>query len=149
MRGAIPLWSALAVATLAATSLPVAAQTAAAETAVVERTLLKAAPGKRDALARFIVANWFAMDAVAQKEGLFTFYRLYENVEGPSPSAPEWDFAVAVGYRTALGYAEPRVQTRFAEIRAAHTPILIEGQSLSALGRIVRTERYRPREGSQ
>lgn len=149
MRTAFLMVAALAISTTAPMAAPAVAQTAAADTAVVERTLLKAAPGKREALARFIVANWFAMDAVALKEGLFSFYRLYENVADSAGGDPEWDFAVAVGYRTALGYGDPRVSARFAEIRAAHTPILIDGQSLAALGRIVRTERYRPREGSQ
>lgn len=149
MRAAVLLSAALAVVPAIAVTAPATAQTATAQTAVVERTLLKAAPGKREALARFIVANWFAMDAVAQKEGLFTFYRLYENVADIAAGDAEWDLAVAVGYRTMLGYAEPRVQARFGDIRAAHKTIAIDGQSLAALGRIVRTERYRPREGSQ
>ncbi|MEM9312940.1 MAG: hypothetical protein AAGA34_15965, partial [Pseudomonadota bacterium] len=48
----------------------VEAQTQAA-TKVIQRTLLKANPGEREALAQFIVANWFAMDAVAVSQGLF------------------------------------------------------------------------------
>ncbi|MDX2208808.1 MAG: hypothetical protein SFV20_00445 [Sphingopyxis sp.] len=115
-----------------------------AATMVVERTYLKAAPGVREALAKFIVANWFAMDRTGLDQGLFTFYRLSENLD---PVA-DWDFEVAVGYPTAEGYQNRETQGRLEAIRQAHTIILIDGKGLRELGRIVRTDRIRPREGS-
>jgi hypothetical protein len=136
----------LPIALGAATPAPaVAAEpVAASQTLIVERTYLKALPDKRDALAKFIIANWFAMDQVAVEQGLFTSYRLYENLDADA----DWDFEVSVGYPNADGYENPAVQTRFTEIRKRHQTILIDGQSLQDLGTIVRSGRVRPREGS-
>lgn len=122
-----------------------AAPVPAAPTLVIERTLLKAAPGKREALARFIVANWFAMDRIAVSQRLFTGYRLYENAAGADAA---WDLAVEVGYPNPAGYDDSAVQARFAAIRAAHRTVPIDGQVLADLGRIIGSERLRPREGS-
>ena len=118
---------------------------AQAATKVVPRTLLKANPGEREALAKFIIANWFAMDAVAVSQGLFTSYRLLEN-----PAADEsWDLVVEVGYPTAEGYDDPATRAGFDAIRAAHTTVLIDGKSLRELGRIVGSERLSYRAGSK
>lgn len=111
-------------------------------TQVVERTYVKALPGQREALAEFIVANWFELDRIAKERGLFTYYRLSENLD---PSA-DWDFEVAVGYPNADGFHNADVQARFADIRSGHTIILIDGKGLKDLGRIVRGDRTRPRE---
>lgn len=115
----------------------------AAVTAVVERTYLKANPGDRERLAKFIVANWFEMDRIGLNEGLFTSYRLYENPE----SDADWDLVVAVGYATPLGFGDPKIGSRFEQIRAAHKTVLIDGKRLAELGKIVRIERAKPREG--
>jgi hypothetical protein len=116
----------------------------AQQTLVIERTYLKANPQKKEALAQFIVANWFAMDRIGLDAGLFISYRLSENLD----PAADWDFEVAVGYPNAEGYQSATVQARFEDIRTRHKTILIEGQSLRDLGRIVRTDRVRPREGN-
>jgi hypothetical protein len=115
---------------------------ASVQTQVIERTYLKAASGQREALAKFIVANWFELDRIAKERGLFTQYRLSENLD---PLAA-WDFEVAVGYPNADGYQNTDVQVRFGEIRKAHKTILIDGRGLNELGSIVRSDRIRPRE---
>jgi hypothetical protein len=136
----------IAAALLLASSTPVEApllqSLTSAETQVIERTYLKASSGQRAALAKFIVANWFELDRIAKEQGLFTHYRLSENLN----AAADWDFEVAVGYPNAEGYQNSDVQARFAEIRKAHTTILIDGKGLKELGRIVRSDRIRPRE---
>jgi hypothetical protein len=121
---------------------PVTAQA----TMVEERAYLKALPGQRETLARFIVANWFEMDRIAmtQPNPIFTRYRLYENGHNEG----DWDLVVVVGYPNATGFDDPETQRRFNEIRRAHKTVLIEGKGLRDLGSIVRTERARPREGS-
>lgn len=135
-----------AAALLLASSTPVEApilqSPTTVETQVIERTYLKASSGQRDALAKFIVANWFEMDRIAKEQGLFTHFRLSENLN----AAAEWDFEVAVGYPNAEGFQNNEVQERFAEIRKAHKTILIDGKGLKELGRIVRSDRIRPRE---
>jgi hypothetical protein len=132
---------ALALAVPQAAPPPVALQ-AHARPAVIERTLLKAFPGKRDALARFVAANWLALDRRAVEQGLFTGYRLVENAAADA----DWDLAVEVGYHGRLGFDDADVQRRFAAIRAAHVTVPIDGQTLAQLGRIVRSERVRLRE---
>jgi len=114
-------------------------------TKVVQRTLLKANPGERDALAKFIVANWFAMDAAAVSQSLFTTYRLLENpIKDDS-----WDFVVEVGYPTTKGYDDPATRAGFEAIRTAHTTVLVDGKSLRDLGRVVGSERLSFRAGSE
>lgn len=114
------------------------------ETAVVERTRLKANPGEREALGRFIVANWFAMDEVAVRQGLFTSYRLLENPDTDG----DWDWVVEVGYPNPDGYSNPEVQSQFQAIREQHELVLIDGKSLRELGRVIGTERLSLRAGS-
>lgn len=109
---------------------------------VIERTLLKALPSSREELAQYIVTNWFAMDALAVAQGLFTNYRLLENLSADG----DWDFAVEVGYPTSAGYDDRHTREAFEAIRARHSIILINGKPLSQLGRIVRSERVRPRD---
>jgi hypothetical protein len=130
------------IAALPSVALSASPSAPAAATAVVERTYLKANVGERERLAKFIVANWFEMDRIGLAEGLFTNYRLYEN---PATDA-DWDLVVAVGYPTPLGYGDPKVSARFGQIRAAHRTVLIDGKRLADLGKIVRTERSKPRE---
>jgi hypothetical protein len=136
----------VATSLLLASAVPVEAvpeqPQASLQTQIVERTYLKAAPGQRDALAKFIVANWFELDRRAKEQGLFTYYRLAENLDLDA----DWDFEVAVGYPNAGGYQDTDVQAQFGEIRKAHKTILIDGKSLNELGRIVRNDRIRPRE---
>ena len=106
-------------------------------TMVVEWTRLKALPGERANLTAFIHLNWFAMDAKAVEQGLFTSYRLIAN---PAPDG-EWDLLVEVGYPTPLGYDEPATQAAFGAIRAAHKTVPVEGKTLRELGTILGTER--------
>jgi len=123
-------------------TVPELTTTQVGQTQIVERTYLKATSGQREALAKFIVANWFELDRVAKERGLFTSYALSENLD----QSADWDFEVAVGYPNKDGYENAEVQVRFGEIRKAHQTILIDGKGLRELGQIVRTDRIRPRE---
>lgn len=108
---------------------------------VVTHTYLDAASGQRERLARFVVANWFAIDRRAVEAGLFRSYRLLEN-----PRVDEdWDLIVEVVYHDACGY--PCVAARFEALRAEHATVAIDGQVMPALGRVVRSVSFQPREG--
>jgi hypothetical protein len=100
---------------------------------VTTHTYLAAAAGRRAALARFIVANWFAMDARAVEQGLFRSFRLLEN----PATGEDWDLIVEVVYNDACGYA--CVAAPFETIRRAHQTVAIEGETMPALGRVVRS----------
>ncbi|WP_404371028.1 hypothetical protein AB5I39_03110 [Sphingomonas sp. MMS24-J45] len=136
----MPLAPALAL--LAAVSAPATS----APTRAIEHTYLKALPGQRPALIRYIRDNWFAMDRIGRSQGLFTSYRLLER-DGAEDPAAEWDVVVAVGYPDPRGYDAPGVAARFAAIRAAHREIRVNGRGLPELGRIVRSERLHPVTG--
>lgn len=111
---------------------------AAAEPAAVEWTFLKSKPGKREALRQFILANWFAMDERAVREGLMRSYRLLDsgNEDGP------WDLAVEVEYFDARGYEG--IKPRFDAIRAEHVMRPVDGQMLPDLGSVVGSRRLFP-----
>ena len=126
---------ALAAAPLAAQDAPASAESRT--TMVVEWTRLKALSGERANLAAFIHLNWFAMDAKAVEQGLFTSYRLIAN---PAPDG-EWDLLVEVGYPTPAGYNDPATQAAFGAIRAAHVTVPVEGKTLRELGTVLGTER--------
>jgi len=134
----------LALAAAGAVPVSVAARapatTSRQATAVVEHTYLKALPGERDNLVRFIEQNWFAMYAVGVKQGLFTHYAVYQAAD----DAGDWDVLVVVGYPTAQGYDAPGTAAAFEAIRKA-TPIrLIDGKGLAQLGKIIASRRLRP-----
>jgi hypothetical protein len=117
-----------------------AAGTPPAPTVLVEQTYLKAAPGKRAALAAYIKANWFAMDARGRDAGIFTSFALYEDIDDNA----DWDLVVAVGYPQGEGYEAPATKAAFDAIRKAHVEVLEGGLGLKDLGTIVRHHRLRP-----
>jgi ABC-type transport system substrate-binding protein len=102
-----------------------------------EMTYLKAQPGQERALAEFIRRNWFAMDALAQNQGLMAEFELQA---APATSKLDWDLMVRVRYPHPNGYAA--IASEFEAIRNAHQPVLIDGKSLPQLGRIVRSEQF-------
>lgn len=106
-------------------------------TVVVEQTLLKALPGKGDALGQFLAANWLVMDQQALDQGLFTGFWLARAETGFEP----WDYAMSVGYPTAAGFEDPATAKGFEAIRTGHKTVLIDGQGLAQLGRIVGSQR--------
>lgn len=115
----------------------------AAGTKVFEHTLLKAKPGLRAELGKYITTNWFAMDEKGVEQRIFTSYWLLE--ESSENSA--WDYVVVVGYPTELGYDDPRTKTAFDAIRKAHVEVKINGKGLRELGDIVGSHRLRVVQG--
>lgn len=118
---------------------PAAAQSVSAGLPVTTHTYLAATPGRRDALARFIVANWFEMDRIAVAQGLFRSYRLLQNPR----TDEDWDLIVEVVYNDACGYA--CVAERFEAIRGAHATVLVDGLGMKDLGRVVRSVGFQER----
>lgn len=101
----------------------------------VELTFLRSSPGQREALRRYLVANWFAMDAVAVREGLMDRYQILEAQEDEGA----WDLVVAVTYRDAQGYEG--IAPAFERIRSAHREVRPDGKALRELGRIVESRK--------
>lgn len=97
----------------------------------VELTFLKAHPGERARLVRFIEDNWFAMDRIAVAQGLMRDYRVLETGRDDGP----WNVLVEVTYTDERGYAG--IVDAFERIRAAHRTVTIDGKGLRDLGAIV------------
>lgn len=97
----------------------------------VELTFLKALPGERERLRRFIVANWFEMDRVAKLQGLMDEYRLLESTTDDA----DWHVLVMVSYHDDRGYEG--IAEAFERIRRAHATVRIDGKGLRELGTIV------------
>lgn len=107
----------------------------ASERRAVELTFLKANAGQREQLKVFIVANWFAMDRIAQQQGLMKSYTLFDT--GTDDGA--WNVLVAVTYMDSKGY--DGVAVAFEKIRKAHKTVGIEGKTFRELGTIVESKR--------
>lgn len=136
-RGATPHLRRRHAALLLAASigLPALAAEPAPTRRAVEMTFLKAAPGAREALKQSIVANWFAMDRIAQAQGLMDSFTLLDT--GTDDGA--WNVVVSVTYRDERGYEG--IREAFERIRAAHQTVLIDGKPLRELGSIVESRK--------
>lgn len=108
-------------------------------TVMFEQTHLKAKPGLRDALARYIELNWFAMDKIGMDAGLFTSYDLLAAID----DSKEWDLVMVVGYPQAEGFSEPKTRDAFLAIRRAHVEVRVDGMGLKELGDIVAHHRLK------
>jgi hypothetical protein len=99
-------------------------------------TYLKAERGQKENLKFFLRKNWFAMDSIAVKKGLFNDYELIENVGKEDSLA--WDFIVAVEYFTVGTYTD--IAEKWQVISKAHQTININGLNFKDLGKIVKSE---------
>ncbi|WP_397405122.1 hypothetical protein [Phenylobacterium sp.] len=108
-------------------------------TKLYEHTFLKAKPGLRADLGRYIRANWFPLDRKGVEEGIFTSYWLLEDT-GENAA---WDYVMVVGYPTELGFGEPRATEVFQAIRKGHAEVKVAGRGLRELGDIVASHRLK------
>lgn len=133
---------AFGLACLVAPSLATAATAdfgVSAGTKLYEHTYLRAKPGLRADLGRYIRANWFPMDRKGVEAGVLTSYWLLED----TAENAAWDYVMVVGYPTELGFGEPRATEVFQAIRKAHTEVKIGGKGLRELGEIVGNHRLK------
>ncbi len=99
-------------------------------------TYIRAIDNQEKELIEFLVANWFAMDSMAVKQGLFNDYKLIENNDKSPDRA--WDLIVAVEYYTRGTYTD--IQEEWQKIRSAHKTVLINGKNFPDLGKVIKTE---------
>lgn len=120
-------------------SAAASAASSAASTVMFEHTFLKAKPGRRDALARYIELNWFVMDQRGVDAGIFTSFKLLSAID----ESKDWDLVMVVGYPQSEGYSEAKTQAAFLAIRRAHVEVRVEDMALKDLGEIVQHHRLR------
>jgi len=99
-------------------------------------TYLKAVDGQKEGLKEYLKKNWFVMDSIAVRQGLFNDYELIENVSKDDSSS--WDFIVAVEYFTAGTFSD--IAGKWQEISRAHQVVNVDGRGFGELGRIIRSE---------
>lgn len=106
-------------------------------------TYIKSANEQKANLKEFLKKNWFVMDSIAVKQGLFNDYELIENVS--KNDTLEWDFIVAVEYFTTGAYAD--IADKWQAISKAHQTVRINGFGFKDLGKIVKSESVQKRSG--
>jgi hypothetical protein len=99
-------------------------------------TYLKAINGQKDNLKEFLRKNWFVMDSIAVRQGLFNDYELIENIN--REDSLTWDYIVAVEYFTAGTYAD--IAEKWQVLSKAHKIVNVNGLSFKDLGEIVKSE---------
>lgn len=111
----------------------------------VELTFLKASPGNRENLKKFIALNWFAMDKIAVERGLMKEFKVMDT--GSDEGA--WNVLVAVTYHDARGYEG--IAGEFEKIRAEHKVVLVNGKRMPELGAVVESRKLfeNPAQGSR
>lgn len=111
-----------------------AAQSSASQERAVTLTYLKSKPGKLRELERFVRANWFVMDALAVKRGLFVSYEWLDSGSDDS----EWNAVVIVTFRDTKGFAG--IEREWAAIKATHREVLPDGLGMKDLGQVLETK---------
>ena len=101
-------------------------------------TYIQAKAGMREQMKRFLVANWFALDEIAVKQGLMTSYRLLDTGQDAAGDAEAWNIIVISSYRDEKGYEG--IKTEFEALRKTHQKVLIDGLDFRELGRIVKSQ---------
>ena len=99
---------------------------------VWQLTYLKAEPGQRQRLERFITLNWFGPDERARRKGFIDGFLLLRGSEND----PSWDLVVIDIFPNADSREKARQRYR-AEILPNHKKQLVDGLDFPSLGRIV------------
>ncbi len=100
---------------------------------VVTQTYLKSQPGRLAQLERFVRANWFVMDEIAVRQGLFVSYEWLDSGSDEGP----WNAIVMVTYNDEKGFEG--IRQSWAGIQAAHKEVRPDGLALRELGRVLET----------
>jgi hypothetical protein len=93
---------------------------------------LKAEPGQRERLERFITLNWFGPDDRARNKGYIDGFLLLRGSEND----PTWDLVVIDVFADAD--SKERARQRYqAEIIPGHKKQLVDGMDFPSLGKVV------------
>jgi hypothetical protein len=116
-----------------------AATERAPDGAVWAMTYVRARPGQRERMERYLKANWLAVDEVAKTQGYLAGYRL---LRADRDLKETWDFVVILEYRNAAAM-EAFVPAYLGLVRG-RPRIRIEGLEFGDLGEIVQQKIVAP-----
>ncbi len=127
------------MALIMATCAPAALARAAAQDSTprgarqraVALTFLKSLPGQREALKKFVVLNWFAVDEIAVQRGLMAAYSIMDT--GSDDGA--WNLVVKDTWTDIKGY--PAVAEEFLKIGKTRETVLVDSKNFRELGAVV------------
>ena len=103
-----------------------------AKAPVWQLTYLKAEPGQRERLERFITLNWFGPDDRARHKGYIDGFLLLRG----TADDPSWDFVVIDIFPDLDSQGKARQRYRN-EIMPGHEKQLVDGMDFPSLGRVV------------
>lgn len=107
-------------------------------------SLVRARPGQRERLLRFLRANWLALDAQLLEQGRISSYRLLEAdvVTGVINDSKRWDYAVILEYRDRQAMQD--FVPAYLALLKARPQVRIDGLVFADLGEVVQQQVARP-----
>lgn len=107
-------------------------------------SLVRARPGQRERLLRFLRANWLALDAQLLEQGRISGYRLLEAdvVTGVINDSKRWDYAVILEYRDRQAMQD--FVPAYLALLKARPQVRIDGLVFADLGEVVQQQVARP-----
>ncbi len=104
-------------------------------------SLVRARPGQRQRLLRFLRANWLELDQQLLEQGRISRYRLLEADAGGG-DGKGWDYAVILEYRDRQAMDD--FVPAYLALLKARPQVRIDGLSFADLGEVVQQKVARP-----
>lgn len=103
-------------------------------------SFVRARPGQRERLERFLRANWLALDELALREGRISAYRLLR--ADADPREASWDYAVVIEYadREAMSDFVPF----YLKLARERPHVRVDGLDFADLGSVVEQKIVEP-----
>lgn len=105
-------------------------------------SLVRARPGQRERLLRFLRANWLALDAQLLEQGRISAYRVLEADDSESRDGRSWDYAVILEYRDRQAMAD--FVPAYLALLKERPQVRIDGLGLADLGEVVQQKVAHP-----
>ena len=103
-------------------------------------SFVRARPGQRERLERYLKSNWLALDAQALQQKRITGYRMLR--ADPDPRESSWDFAVTIEYANRQAMAD--FVPFYVELTRGRAHLRVDGLDFADLGEIVQQKTVMP-----
>lgn len=105
-------------------------------------SLVRARPGQRQRLLRFLRANWLELDQQLLEQGRISRYRLLEADADAAGDGKGWDYAVILEYRDRQAMDD--FVPAYLALLKARPQVRIDGLVFADLGEVVQQKVVRP-----
>ncbi|GAC1621273.1 MAG: hypothetical protein NVS9B10_03890 [Nevskia sp.] len=96
-------------------------------------SFVRARPGQRERLERYLQSNWLALDELALRQQRITAYRMLR--AEPDPRGTSWDFAVSIEYANRQAMID--FVPFYLELARGRPHLRVDGLDFPDLGEIV------------